>query len=803
MSHRFIGCAFIISSVLGSGCTTPTAGDDEPLGVRTDAFKAETATTKLIHRAYAGEPDVTLRSYAVFTQGDDSCTGTMVGPNVAMTAQHCFPNPATLPASKIVFRTFREDGQRFGEESFVCESVLSAWGIDGDRLPYDLTLLHCPPNAAGENPGDKYGYLDFDTSDPVVGEKLYSVWRNTLEEPTYRPDVRLWSTGSVHSTSWRPDYPSAVLAMEGVPGASGSAHVVPVTGRIKIGPLSLAGDGFRYAFSMKDYFEKAQSVGRIENGQFVPRQNSVYLVKKLPEFFANEPNPAVQHNLARYTGTLDRWSGTTQTPNKVFDVQEDLERHDGEGPRAWYAFDFGSERQNAVWKRASSATFVPAAGLVRIQRAGTGPITALTHDRIRLPVGGRVRVSAEVRTRSTSSSAALRISAVGFGGATASGAVATVADGNWRKVTFTLTTPAWSELRIESLGAFDGDLANLVIADAEAPLGFDNHDERRLWTNANDGKRAKIVPEGRNAATRVDWAASVESDRSRTPAQDWALRSWSLGILGGVSQRLCFDVKARPSSGAATGQVKINSGSATPLSQSFAITTSWRRVCTSPFTPPTGDNVLLFGVADTDRTVSRGYFVDNVAFVAGNAGAAIAPGISIVSATFGGDRTAAAIDNATVDAARTCDGQRSCAYRVDPAKIGDPAVGLIKSFHAKYRCDGSALVRTVEIPRDANGAVATFDCTRDGIEVVEATYGHALLGVAPGVQAGNATTDIGRACNGQTACLYTVDHRVLGDPAPGKGKNLRVDFRCSGGALRTVTLSAEAGLGSMLSLACP
>lgn len=41
----------------------------------------------------------------------------------------------------------------------------------------------------------------------------------------------------------------------------------------------------------------------------------------------------------------------------------------------------------------------------------------------------------------------------------------------------------------------------------------------------------------------------------------------------------------------------------------------------------------------------------------------------------------------------------------------DPAVGCLKDFTASYKCGNSATIKTINIPGDANGKVATFDCS--------------------------------------------------------------------------------------------
>jgi hypothetical protein len=86
------------------------------------------------------------------------------------------------------------------------------------------------------------------------------------------------------------------------------------------------------------------------------------------------------------------------------------------------------------------------------------------------------------------------------------------------------------------------------------------------------------------------------------------------------------------------------------------------------------------------------------------------------------------------------------------------------------------------------------------IFVQSATYGGNC-----GVDPGNVTAHIAKACNGKSECTYTVDHKVIGDPAYGCQKTYVVTYRC-GTDEQTYEqrLSAEAGWGDKaVVLRCP
>ncbi|MCF8040147.1 MAG: PKD domain-containing protein [Desulfohalobiaceae bacterium] len=77
------------------------------------------------------------------------------------------------------------------------------------------------------------------------------------------------------------------------------------------------------------------------------------------------------------------------------------------------------------------------------------------------------------------------------------------------------------------------------------------------------------------------------------------------------------------------------------------------------------------------------------------------------------------------------------------------------------------------------------------ISVQSATYGGNC-----GVDPGNVTDHITEACNGKSECTYTVDYKVIGDPAYGCQKTYVVTYRCGTDTqVYEQRLSAEAGWG--------
>jgi hypothetical protein len=93
---------------------------------------------------------------------------------------------------------------------------------------------------------------------------------------------------------------------------------------------------------------------------------------------------------------------------------------------------------------------------------------------------------------------------------------------------------------------------------------------------------------------------------------------------------------------------------------------------------------------------------------------------------------------------------------------------------------------------------ANFNVIVPTISVTSATYGGNC-----GAPAGNVTSQLAAACNGRTTCSYTIDYRVLGDPAPGCAKNYVAQWKCgTNPTVRSVTAPAEAGFGSVVTLTC-
>jgi hypothetical protein len=110
----------------------------------------------------------------------------------------------------------------------------------------------------------------------------------------------------------------------------------------------------------------------------------------------------------------------------------------------------------------------------------------------------------------------------------------------------------------------------------------------------------------------------------------------------------------------------------------------------------------------------------------------------------------------------------------------------------------SPIVAALLIAMIEKGYVAAGTDLANGIQIYSATYGKNC-----GAPIGNATRLVSRTCSGRVECSYTVQNAILGDPAPGCAKAFEAEYACGPGSQRlTGELPAEAGLGSVLELAC-
>ena len=186
-----------------------------------------------------------------------------------------------------------------------------------------------------------------------------------------------------------------------------------------------------------------------------------------------------------------------------------------------------------------------------------------------------------------------------------------------------------------------------------------------------------------------------------------------------------------------------------------------------------------------------------------------APGDVDVSEASYGRNCGVSAGNVTRQVREDCRDKRICSFRINVARLGDPASGCGKDFSVHYRCSRAERSTVLWIPPEANGHDVTLDCNKTrGIHVLTATYGESCRQFqlhAPRVNSvaeGNATIAMARICDGKPRCDFEVTTGVLGDPAVGCAKNFSVRYSCwPDDAAKTMDLDGEAN-GRAVTLSC-
>lgn len=576
-----------------------------------------------IYRHY-DNADVAKSSYAspsLFFPGGGSivCSAAMIGPNLMLTAGHCGFGPWT--ASFMLYPHQNTTDKNY--EDFHCEYLVSTWHSS------DLVLHYCSPNSSGVNPGDKYGYFDLDTQDPVVGQHVYSIWANPLDTPApSQYDVRFYSEGTVTSTTNLGTFttdPAGVRLVGGVPdyttstqrpigiatdqwcngGASGSATINAINHRYAIGPLSQgATDGRgRYALSMNQYLRDGTVDGRD------PAQINTSLFATLG--LDASPYIGVQHRI-------------DANADQHIDLQVELERMRGEAARGWYSLSFASARQNALWTTGiwSSATYDADAGIARLHHTWVGfTDDGISHDRLNL-APGTYRLAWQAQAASVGGSAAPSSSSnmwIGFvwstgesGSWIATNPAAGYAQNAVNAIIPTGVTGARLVIRLRD--AIDLNVAAVSVIRSGEVMDFDTHDKRLFWRNDITGGRGLIVPYVPTWAAITgaspgvgNWVARVKSD-PQFPG-GFPLRNRQLAMQAGHVYRICFQaVVPEDADPTQTGRVRVIDPSGVIFDGVFSPSSSgWGGFCTGSFAPRSNDVNLQFGIS-----TSGSYMLDDI-----------------------------------------------------------------------------------------------------------------------------------------------------------------------------------------------
>ncbi len=656
-------CLAFTLCVAGFGC----APLDEPVDSAAQPLQAETSPTegvRLLYRGYLKHPDLTLASYAVGyslgtgldgstpVPGGGGCTSEMIGPNVFMTAAHCgFADDRVLRFTYVTNFGAPDSQNRATVRSLQwptsCKRLVQSF--QDPVTSSDLSLYYCPNNAEGLGPGDVFGWLDFDGAEVQAGQQVASVFTTAsgamatttpFTAPTLPFMTPQYGFGSVllNARQWCSSTdPPVAVNMPGEPGNSGSVMLNTSSWRVAVGPLSVFG---------------GSSCGSPTNARWA-RSMSGYLAASRVRSDATPPHVATANIsdlglvAARYAsaapGTLLDGDG-----DRVFDIQRDIEWSRRENQRDWTFLSFGSARQNALWTRDATVTFLPdlGAGAARVQHTVGGYRKLLRHTRLRLVVGATYRLS--ISTNTTAQGGANPLS---FGFCNMIGGVC-----NYTAARFLPTQPGQSQtftvsgstlanatdvyLDIDAHAAWQGTLhAVSVIRTNEAPgssthaalMDFDTHDTRVNWRNAISGARAVIIPDGKTATPGAfvayadgfvttplapDWALYVSRDPNAP--MGWVARNQQLALVTGHRYSLCFDHR-RLNTTASTGVLRVQSwnGSSWVNSLSdlpFTPASGWQTTCTGTFTALGDASSLQFGFGGALAT-GQHYLIDDLRIV--------------------------------------------------------------------------------------------------------------------------------------------------------------------------------------------
>jgi hypothetical protein len=176
--------------------------------------------------------------------------------------------------------------------------------------------------------------------------------------------------------------------------------------------------------------------------------------------------------------------------------------------------------------------------------------------------------------------------------------------------------------------------------------------------------------------------------------------------------------------------------------------------------------------------------------------------MTILSATYGRNCSAAQPGNATASVERVCNGRASCNFRVNALGLGDPASGCAKQFYVRYTCTGSNTPEEVDVPAEAANTEVSLKCA-EPIAIVTASYG-----ANAGAPANNLFQGAQSYCNTRGVCAYGLRGNLLyafissdpNDPAPGRAKRFSFQYRCGPDS---AILSREFGENDWVAFDCP
>lgn len=563
-----------------------------------------------------------------------NCSGAMISSNVLLSAAHCphesskldrRPNSATAS-----FRTYsNRDITTHTDEDFECLELLST------HSQSDTKLWYCEPNDSGENPGDKYGYLDisvFDNSsdgdggDLSVGDELFKVWRNDIDDININ-DAVLFSTGEVlckdQGMWFVPDGGAEGLrtSLWARSGGSGAATINPATRRLAAGPTSTASSGTQTC-------SDGNTIDYDGHGANMLSMHTTMKYSKVIDGVGDGSGSIWYFTLINKGLDPYKYDDEDLDSDKsgLFDLLVDIQDKSGLGKRAIFWLGFDSPIRNTLWWQSDSAVIRPDREFLYWPQpdSSEAEIFGLSRKHFELTPNEPYRVTVTIRTEQTSDPKAVRMYWANDY-ITGSYDFETDENAGWQTQSVIHTADEEPEdFWFKDYGTSELYVAALSISHIDAIWDFDSQDARFAWKNENNGRQALMTTDGnaRPDQSGANWAGVVQRDRSLgSEWNDWSLRNARLGLLSNQAYGVCFDVRnnapADPLSSRHKGAVRVRTGTDTNvLLESFPLSDEWANHCFR-FHTVDGPSNLMFGI-NADKSVAGtsadegSFLIDNV-----------------------------------------------------------------------------------------------------------------------------------------------------------------------------------------------
>lgn len=579
---------------------------------------------EIAFRSRMGDPDRIVGGFATGRIDSGPCSATMIGPNILMTAAHC-GSPANALAEFYVYSQEDPNGKYFSRDGYNCEYLLNSWPET------DLILWYCAPGHENVSPGDRYGYLDFDfaygpdnkldvaasRARVTPGKPIYSYWWNFFGGwPTN--DVNMfYSAGTIRGSNLAGHWfnPGRVIASDpdlgqcgegdddlaaamqadiySHGGSSGSAMISGGHGlagrRIISGPTSVAAPEGR-ARTMLPMIEYMASAVIQTPDKYPckvttasPMINGAYIASKF------------ELASAAYRGLVDK------DGNGVLDIQQDIEKKNGESKRPFYWFGFDSHRSNVLWTTLTGAEIRTQSGTAVLRRGGSGSLEHAKSPVLHLDPQRRYHVSWTLTSDR----------AVSICGGSCVTAGPTPSRSTMKRYAGEISGAEAIALRTQGMGT--STVGEVSLVEMGSTMDFDWADARSLWQSTINRVEGTTTPTFVQLGTEAlswpaaDWAAVVSRGL-------YSLSSAHLPFSPGKT-RVCLATRNNPLDPTSTGawRLRVLDGGSERVSEVIAASSDWQQTCTSWFEMKSADGQLELGLEQGSATGKVGsYLVDDI-----------------------------------------------------------------------------------------------------------------------------------------------------------------------------------------------